>query len=92
MSALSNRAAYTQSTNNTVHSPSALRCKTSRTPTQRRTLRAHITKIKATPAHAVKEYSKRHMALLSLALDADEWSASSPDRHTLEEERIISTK
>lgn len=53
---------------------------------------AHITRIKATPVHAVKEYRKRHMALLTLALDGAEWSASSPDRHTLEEERIPSTK
>jgi len=33
----------------------------------------------------MKEYRKRYMALLTLALDGAEWSALRPDRLTLEE-------
>jgi len=42
--------------------------------------------------HAIKEYRKRYMALLTLAPDVAERSASRPDRLTLEEGRILSTQ
>jgi len=40
----------------------------------------------------MKEYRKRYMALLTLALDGAAWSASRPDRLTLEEGRTLGTQ